>query len=116
MGELLRLANEERVRKFSIQKDRIDRASHERWFKDSMKSKDRIIWIIQDKQGLILGQIRFDRNNENKRIEIDISIDKSVRGHGIASQAIKEGLKRIKMNGAQDSQCVPKYSSKISVV
>ena len=83
MGELLRLANEERVRKFSIQKDRIDRASHERWFKDSMKSKDRIIWIIQDKQGLILGQIRFDQNNENKRIEIDISIDKSVEAMGL---------------------------------
>ena len=65
-----------------------------------------------DKQGLILGQIRFDRNNENKHI----SIDKSVEGHGIASQAIKEGLKRIKNEWGSGLPVCAQCSNKISVV
>lgn len=94
--ELLRLANEEEATRNSIRNERIDKASHERWFKDSMQNKNRIIWIIQDEGKLILGQIRFDRDIAKGNIEIDISIEKSVRGYGIASQAIKEGAERIR--------------------
>ena len=99
---LYKWINDINVRENSFSSDKISFQDHCNWFKASLKNKNRFHYILENKQFLPLGQIRFDVNQINKEILIDISIDSYFRGRGLGKQILRKGLKKIK-NELKDS-------------
>ena len=93
---LYKWINDINVRENSFASEKISFQDHNNWFKASLKNKNRFHYILENKQFLPLGQIRFDVNQIKKEILIDISIDSYFRGRGLGKQILKKGLKKIK--------------------
>tara|TARA_B100001741_G_C16130290_1_gene404224 strand:+ start:72 stop:521 length:450 start_codon:yes stop_codon:yes gene_type:complete len=68
---------------------------HTEWFKNKLADSNTFIWIIKDKSGNKIGQIRFQLS-ENRFYDVDIYIIKSLRGSGVASKAMH--LAKMKSN------------------
>jgi len=81
--------NEPEVRKNSFQSDKIDRYTHEEWFKRKLEDNDAFLYVCyyQEKP---CGQVRFEM--ENRTAVIDISVDKEFRGKGLSSQMLKSAM------------------------
>ena len=47
------------VRQFSINSSYISPSHHQKWFIDSLSDSDSMIYLMQDRLGLPIGQIRF---------------------------------------------------------
>ena len=56
----------------------ISQLEHKEWFENSIKNKNRFIWIIEEENRNI-GQLRFDIKDMHNRCFIDIYIDKEYR-------------------------------------
>ena len=89
---LLFWSNEYTTRKNSFNRERIPRKIHRRWFLDMIDNKNTNMYIMEDKDGCPLAQIRFDRD-KNEGYKISISVDYAARGYGIGSQLLKRGLR-----------------------
>lgn len=97
-------ANDPEVRDASFSTDPIPWETHVAWFAekvggeveigpDNEKTKGRktLLWIGEDDDRVPVGQIRFD-SRPDKDWEVDVSIEKAKRGHGLASQLIKQAV------------------------
>ena len=71
--------NEKEVRRNSVNQSDIDLASHKKWFEARLKNKNAVLYYFE-KNGIPIGQVRFDK--ENDHAEIDYSIDSKFRGKG----------------------------------
>lgn len=79
------------VRKFSINKKKISKKEHEKWYKTNL---NRNVFIIKNKNKKI-GYIRFD----NKKIPtLSWAILKNFRGNNFGSISLKKILKKIKFH------------------
>tara|TARA_B110000008_G_C16723379_1_gene465718 strand:- start:204 stop:659 length:456 start_codon:yes stop_codon:yes gene_type:complete len=78
-----------------ITSKKISFEEHTEWFKIKLDDSNTFIWIIKDKSGHKIGQIRFQLS-KNSFYDVDIYIIKSLRGSGIASKAMH--LAKIKSN------------------
>ncbi|RKN82771.1 GNAT family N-acetyltransferase [Ulvibacterium marinum] len=83
-------ANNFTVRKNALNKQEIKWEHHQVWFKKKMNAANSHIFILED-ETVSIGQIRFDRINENL-FEIDYSIDENYRGKGYGSKIIQLGI------------------------
>ena len=72
-------------------KNKVSLAEHERWFNERLDDKNTHIWIIENKSGIPLGQIRFQKKN-TKYYDIDIYIIQSERKKGLASKALNKAM------------------------
>lgn len=83
-------ANEEEVRNNAINTHKIDWEDHINWFNKKLQSHDSYMFIgfLQDEP---IGQIRFDRENDD--YVVDYSIEKNYRGRGLGTDIVKEGIK-----------------------
>lgn len=88
---LFRWANEEQVRKNSIQQEKIVWKNHLVWLQRALDSPFCEIFILE-KGGSALGQIRIEYLK--RYWEIDYSIDKSFRGKGYGKIIVKKLLER----------------------
>jgi len=87
-------ANDPDVRQNALNTDQIDWELHKKWFRSKLRSPDDCqIFIGKDQDQNSLGQIRFDRKNE--QTQIAFSVDKEFRNKGIGTELIKEGMIRI---------------------
>ena len=75
----------------------ISQLEHKEWFENSIKNKNRFIWIIEEENRNI-GQLRFDIKDMHNRCFIDIYIDKEYRNKNYAKKAINEAIDYIKSN------------------
>ena len=92
---LLRWANDPQVRERSFSADQITVEAHHNWFKAGLNSADRLQFIACDSRGCPLGQVRFDRVADaldTSIAEIDISVDRSVQGHGVGGELLRLAL------------------------
>lgn len=71
---------------------KISFVEHKKWFEEKLNQSNTFIWIIQDVLGNKIGQIRFQLAKDNF-YDVDIYIIKSLRGTGIASNAMKMAQK-----------------------
>jgi RimJ/RimL family protein N-acetyltransferase len=78
---LWELRNDPLVRANSFTAEFIPWDAHQRWFAEKLSSAETRIFILEDKKGAPLGQIRFDRQNR-KSAQIHLSIVVAVRGRG----------------------------------
>ena len=72
-------------------KNKVSLAEHERWFNERLDDKNTHIWIIENKSGISLGQIRFQKKN-TKYYDIDIYIIEIERQKGLASKALNKAM------------------------
>lgn len=91
-------ANDPVVRAASFSPDPIAWPSHEQWLRKQLADKDCRIFIALDPADVPVGQIRFDR--EGDETVVDCHIAPEVRGKGLGSLLITEGVKMLRGGGA----------------
>ena len=97
---LLRWANDPQVRANSFSSMMIMEDEHTHWFYSGLDNDNRLLFIALDIDGCPVGQIRFDLISDNEHspaIEatVDISLDRSARGLGLAVEIIRLGLQEM---------------------
>lgn len=81
-------ANEKEVRKNSVNQGQIDLAHHSKWFASKLKATDTELFF--EKNGMPLGQVRFD--TEKGKAEIGYSIDPKFRGQGYGEVILSRAI------------------------
>lgn len=81
-------ANDPGVRKNAIQITPISWVTHKEWFAKKLEDPDSHLYVL-DAAGLPVGQIRFDKEGNEARI--DYSIDALVRGRGWGARLVSLG-------------------------
>jgi UDP-2,4-diacetamido-2,4,6-trideoxy-beta-L-altropyranose hydrolase len=85
---ILQWANDQLVRKNSLNPNIIDANSHKTWFYNRLRNPDKCkIIIIETDKGLPIGQVRFDLFDEVW--EIDYSLTAYSRGKGLGTLVLK---------------------------
>lgn len=86
-------ANDPQVRQQSFNSEPIPLEQHRRWFEGRLNSPLALLLVLEDGDGLPLGQIRFERDAANEtRAVVSFSLDRLARGHGLASQLLELGM------------------------
>jgi len=93
---LWRWANDKTVRERSFNKKFISILDHMDWIKKGLHNKKRLHLIAFDSFECPIGQVRFDKFENDKLIEIDISIEKVFRCNGYGSLILKESINFLK--------------------
>ena len=70
---------------------KISKIHHKVWYENSLKNKNRYIWIIENKN-MAIGQLRFDINQDDKLCFIDIYIDKEHRKNNFGQKAVNQAI------------------------
>ena len=82
-------ANDKEVRQQSYQTDPISLKQHSDWFLKKISDPECIMLLFEDKEKNAVGQIRFQKENEDVYI-IGISLAKEQRGKGYAAELLKQ--------------------------
>jgi len=95
---LLRWVNDPRVRANSFSPEPIQAADHHNWFQRGLANSNRLLLIARAEDGCPMGQIRFDRQPASpeggaNEATVDLSLDRCARGHGLAVELVRLGLK-----------------------
>jgi RimJ/RimL family protein N-acetyltransferase len=87
---IFKWANDDDVRNNAINKHKIKWNDHINWFNKKLQSPDTFMFIgfLKDEP---VGQIRFDKENDD--YVIDYSIAKIHRGKGLGTEIVKAGIK-----------------------
>ena len=86
-------ASDPQVRRQSFKSEPIPLAQHRQWFTGRIKSPLALLRVLEDGDGLPLGQIRFERGDvRDTRAVISLSLDRLARGRGLASELLELGL------------------------
>lgn len=88
--------NDPLVRNCSFNSDPISWEEHVKWFNKKLYDPNCFIFIAEDQNGIPVGQIRFDINDE--QAEVGLSIDKCWRGLGYGTLLIRYGVKEMFQN------------------
>ncbi len=86
--------NEKITRQYALSSGYIKWKTHQEWFKKSLNDPARFMWILETKNGLPIGQVRFDLHGQIA--EVDYSLDPLVRGRGWAKVLLTKGMSALK--------------------
>ncbi|WP_200763535.1 UDP-2,4-diacetamido-2,4,6-trideoxy-beta-L-altropyranose hydrolase [Nitrosophilus alvini] len=89
INAVFEISNDEIVRKNSFSSEKIPFERHKEWFLKKLKDEN-TLFLIVEKDGTVLGQIRFEKS-ENDYF-ISISLASIVRGCGYASDIISKSV------------------------
>jgi len=100
---LLRWANDPKVRANSFSPEPIKAADHHHWFQKGLANSNRLLLIATTADGCPIGQIRFDRQPSSieggaSKATVDLSIDRCARGHGLAVELVRLGLRAMEQH------------------
>jgi len=92
-------ANDPGVRAASFSAEPISWESHVAWFAKKLESCQghnpaSFIFVAEDDEGSAVGQVRFDTRPEGSW-DIDISVDKAMRGRGFGAKIIASGIREL---------------------
>ena len=88
---LLRWANDPLVRQRSFNSKLITKDIHRRWFYTRLRSSDRSkTYIVETRDGLPLGVVRFD--DDGSGWEIGVSIDAAARGNRLGARVLGSAM------------------------
>jgi len=91
--DVFRLSNEDYVRKYSININKINWDDHVVWFNNIIKSDKNVFYVVTDSTNKFLGQLRY--KIENDSAIVSISLCKSVAGKGLSNKFLKESIELI---------------------
>ncbi len=108
---LLRWANDPQVRSNSLTSEQITPEDHHRWFKRGLNNPQRLHLIATTADGCPVGQIRFDQQFTSRKgasIEavVALSLDRCARGHGLAGELVRKGVKALHQHWGPDVNVV----------
>lgn len=98
---ILEWANDPVVRQNAFVPEQIDPATHRAWFRKRLRDLEHCrLYVVETKDGLPVGQVRFERSGDVW--EIDYALDACVRGRGLDIPLLKSAMLafRASMNGA----------------
>lgn len=81
------LSNEDKVRQYSFNKEKIKWDDHTKWFNERIKNTNEPFYIVEDNNGNFIAQVRIDKKEETT---ISVSITEQFRGRGLARYIISE--------------------------
>lgn len=90
--------NDPENRQFFFDSNDIPFEDHERWFSTKIQVSDTRIFVALDAHGREVGYVRFSIREE--QAEISIALEKTERGKGYGSAAIKQGSDQLLATGA----------------
>ncbi|MFV0520495.1 MAG: GNAT family N-acetyltransferase [Lachnospirales bacterium] len=87
---VFKLSNEDYVRRYSINKDKILWENHIKWFENVIFSEKDFFYIVTNNEKDFLGQVRFNISENECVISISLSI--AIKGKGLANDILKKSL------------------------
>lgn len=79
--ELFNLANQDYVRRYSINKEKITWSDHVKWFNSILTDKNIVFYVITDTNESFLGQINYKIANNSATVSISLSEKIIGKGH-----------------------------------
>ncbi len=98
---LLTWANDSKTRQNSFSPDPISAETHRRWFRSRLRDLDDCrLYVVETEEGIPVGQVRFEKNNQ--KWEIDYSLAPHFRGRGLGRFLLETALLKLcsEMSGA----------------
>ena len=93
-GTYLEWANDPMTRRNAFSRDRIPSATHRAWFRTRLRQPETVkLFVIETADGLPLGQVRFER--EDDEWEIHYSLDQRVRGRGLGPRLLEVAIETL---------------------
>lgn len=86
---ILRARNDKKARKNSRKQERIEFASHARWFRQALKNKERNVFLVIESRDESVGYLRINKSEANISQEVSISIIPALRGTGICAEVLR---------------------------
>lgn len=83
-------SNQDYVRKYSINKEKINWEDHIIWFENTLKDVNCVFYIITDNINRFLGQIRY--KIENETAVVSISLSELIRGKGNSNILLSKSM------------------------
>ena len=108
--KVFKLSNEDYVRKYSINKNKIKWEKHLIWFNNILKSEENIFYVVTDISDNFLGQIRY--NIEGYSAIVSISLCKSIIGKGLSSILLKFSIELLKKEKKEIKNVIAFVSNK----
>jgi UDP-2,4-diacetamido-2,4,6-trideoxy-beta-L-altropyranose hydrolase len=94
IDNIFELSNEDEVRKYSFEQDKIRFEDHRIWFKNKIEDSENLFLIINIDE-VFAGQVRFDFNGDSATISI--SIKKPFRGLGLGNLLLEKSIHYLKI-------------------
>ena len=85
-------ANDADVRQVSFDQAAIPWETHAQWFTDKLQRSDHLLFIAEQ-DGIPVGQIRYEIKASDA--VVSVSLERTVRGHGLGSSVIRLGSERV---------------------
>jgi RimJ/RimL family protein N-acetyltransferase len=86
---LLRWANDPVVREQSFHPEPIDPATHHEWLRSRLSSAATLL-LIGEEDGRPIGQVRFERGDDE--VEVGIAVAREARGRGVGRALLAKAL------------------------
>lgn len=91
--EVFDLSNQYYVRRYSINKDKIEWADHVKWFNSVLEDKNIAFYVVTDKNESFLGQIRYKIVESSATVSISLS--EKLKGKGLSKEILNKSIKKI---------------------
>jgi len=91
--EVFDLSNQDYVRLYSINKDKIEWADHVKWFNSVLEDKRTVFYVVTDKNESFLGQIRYKIAESSATVSISLS--EKLKGKGLSKEILNKSIKKI---------------------
>lgn len=104
IDDVFRLSNEDYVRKYSINKDKIKWEDHVKWFERIIQSPDDLFYVITNPDNTFLGQIRY--KIEDAEATVSVSLSKEILGKGLSYPLIKRSLEMLKNDSGKINKVI----------
>ncbi|NBG89528.1 bifunctional UDP-2,4-diacetamido-2,4,6-trideoxy-beta-L-altropyranose hydrolase/GNAT family N-acetyltransferase [Isachenkonia alkalipeptolytica] len=91
--EVFDLSNQDYVRRYSINKDKIEWADHIKWFNSVLEDKSTVFYVVTDKNESFLGQIRYKIAQNSATVSISLS--EKLKGKGLSKEILSKSIKKI---------------------
>lgn len=91
--EVFNLSNQDYVRKYSINKEKIKWEDHARWFNNTIQDRDSLFYVVTDSIERFLGQIRY--KIENGIATVSISLSHLITGKGLSRPLLIESIDKL---------------------
>lgn len=93
LEEVFNLSNQDYVRKYSINREKIKWENHVNWFNSTIQDHNNVFYVITDNTERFFGQIRY--KIENDEAIVSISLSQLITGKGLSRPLLLESIDKL---------------------
>ncbi len=90
---IFNLSNQDYVRQYSINKDKISWEIHVDWFNETLEDANTVFYVLTDRTKRLHGQIRYKITGASGTVSISLS--ETLRGRGFAKKMLKKSIEKV---------------------